>query len=299
VARVTSIDLPAYLRRLGLDDAGPVPAPSADWLARLHRAHVARVPYENLTIMVGRPHGIGADATVGRVLGGAGGYCFHLNGAFARLLAALGFDVRPHRADVRVSPDADPGEVTGNHLALTVHGLPTPDAPAGVWLADVGLGDGPAGPLPLRPGAYAQGALRYTLGPSPVAPGGWRFTHDASGGFAYIDIEAPVAPAGAFDDMHAFLSTSADSPFTGKVLAQRRDEHGVRRLRGCVFDRVAADGVRSRDVTEPGDWFAVLADEFGLTFDDVDPELRAALWQRTRQAHDEWRAAEATVSAGG
>ncbi|GAA1819153.1 arylamine N-acetyltransferase [Luedemannella flava] len=289
---MASIDIPAYLCRLGLDAGGPVPPPSAEWLAVLHRAHTARVPYENLTIQLGRPHGIATATAVRRVLAGAGGYCFHLNGAFAALLGALGFDVRRHRADVRRVTDPEPVGVNGNHLALTVHGLPTAAAPAGVWLVDVGLGDGPAGPLPRQPGEYAQGPFRYGLGPSVVAPGGWRFTHDPSGSFAGVDIEETLATPGAFADMHAYLGTSPDSPFVQVLTVQRRVGDGVRRLRGCVFERIDAAGTHGADVTTSRDWFALLADEFGLTLDDVDRDERAALWERTRHAHERWRAAE-------
>ncbi|WP_344082602.1 arylamine N-acetyltransferase family protein [Luedemannella helvata] len=288
------IDIAAYLRRLGLDD-GPVPPPSVDWLTRLHRAHVARVPYENLTIQLGRPHGIHRDAAVGRVLAGSGGYCFHLNGAFARLLGALGFDVRRHLAGVQPATSPAPVGATGNHLALTVHGLPTPAEPAGVWLVDVGLGDGPADPLPLRAGEYAQGPFRYALGESAAAPGGWRFGHDPLGSFIGFDMAGGLAPAGAFVDMHAYLSTSPDSPFVQKVIVQRRRAAGADRLRGCVFERVTADGVRGHDVTDPGEWFAILAEVFGLTLHDTDPDERAALWDRTWRAHTVWRATEVTA----
>lgn len=295
MARV-GIDIAAYLRRLGLDDdPARVPPPSADWLTRLHRAHVARVPYENLTIQLGRPHGIHRDAAVGRVLAGSGGYCFHLNGSFARLLGALGFDVRRHLAGVQPPGSPAPVGATGNHLALTVHGLPTPAEPAGAWLVDVGLGDGPADPLPLRAGQYAQGPFRYTLESSATVSGGWRFGHDLLGSFVGFDMAGDLAPAGGFVDMHAYLSTSPDSPFVQRLVVQRRHATGADRLRGCVFERVSADGVRGEDVATADEWFAILADVFGLTLDDADRDERAALWQRTWRAHAAWREAEVTA----
>ena len=97
----------AYLHRLGLD-AEP---PSVDALFRLHRAHVERVPYETLWIQLGEPWDIGPAASVVRIAtAGRGGYCFHLNGAFSELLAALG-TCRPTRIRTG-SGTSTPGSAT-------------------------------------------------------------------------------------------------------------------------------------------------------------------------------------------
>jgi arylamine N-acetyltransferase len=296
---VVPLDVSGYLRRLGLTDQltsdGRPPPPSAGWLAALHRAHVARVAYENIAIQLGRPPGIEPAAAAGRIVAGAGGYCFHLNGAFGALLRELGFRVRRHVAGVQVAAAAGPVGATGSHLALTVRGVPAPDAPDGVWLVDVGLGDGPAEPLPLAAGEYAQGPFRYRLAASEVERRGWRFGHDPLGSFVGFDMASAPATPGAFDGMHGYLSTSPDSPFVGKLVVQRRDAAGADRLVGCVLGRVDAGGAVSRDLTTRDDWYAALADVFGLTLDDVDHDERRALWERTWRAHQEWRATEAVA----
>ena len=85
--------LSAYLHRLGLD---PEP-PSVEALFRIHRAHVERVPYETTWIALGEQWSIDVDLSVERVaLGGRGGYCYHLNGSLARLLAMVGYQVSHH-----------------------------------------------------------------------------------------------------------------------------------------------------------------------------------------------------------
>lgn len=134
------IDVDGYLAVLGV--ARPA-APTAEALRALHRAQVERVPYETLDNQLGRPTGIGAAESVARILRGRGGYCFHLNGAFAALLTALGYDVTLHRAGVQDEVE-DPGGPGGDHLALTV-GL---DGER--WLVDTGLAGGMYEPLPLR-----------------------------------------------------------------------------------------------------------------------------------------------------
>ena len=116
----------AYLRRLEVD-AEP---PSADALFRIHRAHVDRVPYETTWIHLGEKWGIDTDAAVERIaLGGRGGYCFHLNGSFARLLSTLGYNVSLHVGGV-YGPDPGEHDLT-NHLVLLVDELPTAGNPAG------------------------------------------------------------------------------------------------------------------------------------------------------------------------
>src|SRR5690242_7789113 len=123
------IDVDGYLRRLGLQELAGA-APGAEGLRTLHRAHVERIPYENLDIWRGRPTPLDAAGSVNRVLQGRGGYCFHLNGAFALLLEALGYGVTRHVGGVQRRGGPAAG-ATGDHLALTVAG------PGGSWLVDV------------------------------------------------------------------------------------------------------------------------------------------------------------------
>ena len=127
----------AYLGRLGLE---PEP-PSVDALQRLHRRQVERVPYETMWIHAGEGWGIEPVDSVARVaLDRRGGYCFHLNGAFAELLTSLGYAVTRHVGGVHGPDGPDAAELT-NHLVLTVSDLPTDENPSGAWYVDAGLGD--------------------------------------------------------------------------------------------------------------------------------------------------------------
>ena len=172
----------AYLKRLGLERPGL--EPTLGTLNMLLSAHVDRVAYENLDIHMGRP----ADSlepahTAARIAhGGRGGYCFQLGGAFASLLASLGFEVSVHRATVRDDPAemgagppvADSPEALAelNHLAVVVHFAD------GLWLADVGLGDGPSKAVRLAdshthsepPFSYKVEQQPYGWYPTPPSP---------------------------------------------------------------------------------------------------------------------------------
>jgi len=287
---MSSLDTAAYLERLGLTT--PVP-PSAGALRALHQAHVERVPYEALEIQLGRPTSVDPYESAARILGRRrGGYCYHLNGAFSLLLETLGFDVVWHRAGVQNRSELEPvGAEIANHLALSVHGLPTPDCPSGAWLVDVGLGDALHAPLPLHEGEYVQGPFRYGLSRSRAEPGGWRLDHDPRGSFTGMDFRPVRATQDDFRARHVHLSTSPKSGFVRTCSVQRRDAGGVDLLTGCVLCRIGEDARPAQTLETSADWFAALADVFDLPLADVDARARGALWAKVRAAHETWIAA--------
>src|SRR5437762_14222540 len=97
----------AYLQRINYRGS---PEPNAQTLRELHRAHMLTVPFENLDIHLGRPITLGQAALFDKIVTRRrGGFCYELNGLFAALLRALGFDVtmlsaRVARADGSFGP---------------------------------------------------------------------------------------------------------------------------------------------------------------------------------------------------
>ncbi|MCA2225395.1 arylamine N-acetyltransferase family protein [Nonomuraea aurantiaca] len=273
-----------YLRRLGLPDLLAAP-PTAGNLRRLHVAHIERVPYEALEIWLGRPTTVDPAESAGRIIGGRGGYCYHLNGAFSLLLMELGYDVTRHVGGVQ-GRDGAPG-ITANHLVLTVRGLPSDDNPGGEWLADLGLGDALHEPLPLVAGVYRQGPFSFGLRHSEVAPGGWRFDHDPGGSFVGMDFDPAPTDMSAFTAMHQHLSTSRESGFVRVATVSRRDASGVDILRGLALSRVG-NGAHSITLPTARDYYAALSDVFGLHLDDVSQEEKDALFGRVHDAHEKW-----------
>jgi arylamine N-acetyltransferase len=275
------MDVAGYLRRLDIDDPGP---PTAANLDALHRAQVERIPYEAIEIQLGRPTTVDPHESAHRIVAHhRGGYCYHLNGAFSLLLQALGYDVTWHKGGVQNLASPQPVGATGNHLALTVKGLPSEDNPDGEWFVDAGLGDALHRPLPLREGRYRQGPFSYALRPSEVEAGGWRFDHTPGGSFIGMDFRPAEATQDDFEDRHHYLSTSPDSPFVRTCSVQRRDATGVDTLTGCVFERRPTG--ETRTIETRYEWFDVLNDVFDLPLHDID---RAALWRRVRTAHEAW-----------
>ncbi|HWS36110.1 MAG TPA: arylamine N-acetyltransferase [Actinoplanes sp.] len=272
-----SIDMPAYLNRLGLPELVGH-EPSVEALTALHQAHAERVPYEVMEIQLGRPTTVCPLESVRRIVAGRGGYCFHLNGAFSVLLRESGYQVARHYGGVQGWRDETAG-ATGGHLALTVSGLP-----GGDWLVDLGMGDGLHGPLPLVAGEYEQGPFRYGLRPSEAEPDGWRFDHDPAGSFRGMDFRTGKAVMSDFAAKHTEFSTSETSGFVRTPMAARRDATGVDVLRARNLRRVG-DGDTITELATAGDYFAALDGIFGMTFDEGE---RAVLWARATGSHDRW-----------
>ena len=274
-----------YLDRLGC----LVRPLSAEALAEIHRAQATLIPYETTWLHMGEPWGIDPHESIERIVNRRrGGYCFHLNGALAVLLEALGYQVTLHRGGVHHhGPSAAD---IGGHLVVLVHGLPTPANPGGTWYADTGLGDALHEPLPLLAGEYRQGPMRFRLGPSPDGIGDWRFERlgddDADGGMAPVSFEEATTATGAFEPAHERNTTSLDSPFVRMVTAQRRPRTGSTVLRGRVLTTRRGNDVHRRAVTDRAEWFALLAGGLGLPLtapgSGADPDALDRLWHHAR-----------------
>ncbi len=276
----------AYLARLGLE---PEPS-SVAALVRMHRAHVEHIPWETLWILTGERWGIDPTTSMRRIAyQGRGGYCYHLNGAFALLLRALGYDVTLHAGGV-FGPGGPADGDFPNHLVLTVHGLPTDDNPNGAWYVDAGLGDALHQPMPLRDVMEEQGPFRYALAATPGEIGDWRFTHDpAAGSFAGMAWRAAPVGTDIFAARHVTLSTSPESRFVRVLTVQRRDATGVDVLRGRLLQRIGANP--STTVLETrGDLAGALSGIFGLDPGSIDGGRLDTLWERIGRAHEAWLA---------
>jgi len=274
----------AYLARLGVH-VGP---PSAEMLRTLVRRQAERVPYETLWIQSGELWGIDPGESARRIaLTSRGGYCYHLNGALGMLLHSLGYAVQGHVGGVHVSAGPDP-DAMGNHLVLTVTGLPSGSNPSGAWYVDTGLGDALHEPLPLRLGTYVQEPFLLAL--ERFGDNGWHLSHDPAGGFSGMNWTPDPAQQSDFEATHAQLSTSPESGFVQVAMAERRDATGVDVIRGLVLARVGKGAFTDEPVTRKQEWFDLLADAFGLRFDASPPGAADQLWDTVLAAHRRWEA---------
>ena len=180
------MDVGAYLHRIGL--ARP-PEPTLDGLAELALAHLYAVPFENLDIAAGRPLALEPDALYDKiVVRRRGGFCYELNGLFARLLRELGFEITLLAGQTVDPTDGTPGPERA-HLVLRVD-LDQP------WLVDVGWGEAYRRPLALRDGATHVDPLigSYRLG-------------ERDGRWELVEL---LEPEGTARDVHVRIDPAAE-----------------------------------------------------------------------------------------
>jgi N-hydroxyarylamine O-acetyltransferase len=206
-----SFALSAYLHRIGAgEEAG---------LAGVHRAHVTSIPFENLDPHRGVPVSLElGDLHRKLVQERRGGYCFEHNLLLAQGLRALGAEVEPMLARVRLGrPRNAPRPRT--HLVLRVH------ADGAVWLADVGFGNGTLlEPIPFGPGAeHEQSGWRFRLvqdGPEHVLQ-----TADEAGWTDVYGFVPEPVPAIDIETSNWFTCTNPRSPFVaGLIIAVNRPD---------------------------------------------------------------------------
>lgn len=247
------MDAAAYLARIGYHGSLE---PNAATLRAIHRAHMLAVPFENLDIYGSRRWlELDEAAFFAKVVGERrGGFCYELNGLFAALLRALGFQVDLLSARVmkgnREGPEFD-------HLALLVHLEER-------WLADVGFGDSSLIPLRLDD-------------PSPQGEpaGGFRLMHD-DGQWAMCGLTdagkwveryrftLTPHPLEDFAGMCAFHQTSPDSSFTQNRVCSLPVEGGRITLSGNRLTLIA-DGKRTmRRLANDAEFSACLAEHFAI-----------------------------------
>lgn len=143
----------AYLQRINY--SGPLD-PTSETLRLLQVAHLLAVPFENLSIHSGEAIVLDDAVLFDKIVHRRrGGFCYELNGLFAALLRALGYEVAMLSAQVansqgKFGPDFD-------HMALMV----TLDVR---WLVDVGFGDSFLEPLRLEEsGEQIQGERAFRI----------------------------------------------------------------------------------------------------------------------------------------
>ncbi len=221
---MASATLAAYFERIKW--TGDAPA-TEKTLARLLRAHMTAIPFENLDVLLGRPVRLDLASLKAKLIDNRrGGYCFEHTTLFAAMLEALGFDVSRHSA--RVVRFLPRDRAPRSHMFLTVN------LPEGVFVVDPGFG-GPAAtfPVPLVDVAVAGEKTHWMARDGDF----WVFRCQGEQGatdawVSTLEHDLPVD----FDVSNHYMSTHPNSPFTKGVMASIFTENG----------RV---GVMNRDVT--------------------------------------------------
>ncbi len=214
---VDSLDLPAYLRTVGVTERPP----SLEALIELQAAHVRTFPFENIDVLLRRHRGVALPVVQEKFLGrGRGGYCFEHATLFAAVLERLGYDVRRHLGRV-----GDVATTARTHCVVLVR------VDGRRYLTDPGFGMSLLRPIELLDGAEVDdGGWRYRVhrrGEGAAGPvwelhrlreAGWELMHTTD--------ELPLVPVDLVIGHH-FTSTFSGSHFTTELVVARHlaDRH--------------------------------------------------------------------------
>ena len=251
---IDRLDLNAYLRRI---DYASDTTPTAQTLARLHRAHLAAIAFENLDIVLGRGVDVELDSVQAKLVHRRrGGYCYEHALLFAAVLERLGYAV--DRLLARVGGDVERPRAR-THMALQVH------AGAERWLADVGFGSGLLEPLSFdAAGAHTQGGWTFEL--APTGAGAWQLRERQGQDWVtrYSLDQQRLHPADVVMANH-FTSTYPRSPFVGQLVVVRRDADSTRQLIGRRLTVTLPDQSTDERRLSDREFADALRETFGLS----------------------------------
>ncbi|HEX2996276.1 MAG TPA: arylamine N-acetyltransferase [Anaerolineales bacterium] len=255
------MDIPLYLARIRYT---PPLQPDAQTLRGLHRAHMLNVPFENLDIGLKRPIRLSEAALWNKIIvQRRGGFCYELNGLFARLLKEIGFQVTYLNARV-YNREGSLG-IDFDHLTLLVQ---VPDQSAR-WLADVGFGDSFTEPLSFdEPGEQVQGLRVYRLEQTPGGYITWKRNYDGIWERQYFFDLIPRDFPADYETACLYHQTSPQSSFTrGSIISKATPEGRVSLEDGWLI--VTRNGQRMERAVESKDEHrALLKQHFAVTLPD-------------------------------
>jgi N-hydroxyarylamine O-acetyltransferase len=253
---VDELDLDAYLRRIGV---------SEPTLHNIHTAHVATIPFENITVLLGETPRLDLPALQAKLVGRRrGGYCYEHNLLYSAALERLGIPVTRLAARSEINTDRVRPR-THMMLVATVNGER--------WLTDVGWGAGGfLEPIPLAEGTVTQGVWTYRL---VCADGVWLFQLEGRDGWEnmYRFAIERTYPAD-YEMANHYTATWPHSPFRQRLVAQRPASTHRLKLTGNVRTVTDPDGATEEQTLTREEVLASLAEDFGVELND---EERAGL----------------------
>jgi N-hydroxyarylamine O-acetyltransferase len=258
----------SYLTRIGF--VGPA-QPDLATLRRIQRGHLEHIPYENLDVQIGRRVTLDPQEAFEKLVNSPrGGWCYEMNTVFLSALQAIGFRVMPMTGAV-MRAERGPTAI-GNHLVLSVE-LDQP------YLVDVGLGDGPGEPVPMREGSYRQQWRLLRL--ERLDDGWWRLHNDANAFATAFDFKHQPVDWDLLAGKCSWLQTAPESRFVQNAICMRHLPNGIVALVGRVLKTVGEAGVKSRLVSSAEEYVETLATSFGIRL----PEA-AGLWPVILSRHE-------------
>jgi N-hydroxyarylamine O-acetyltransferase len=255
-----AFDLDTYLDRIGW--AGEIRQDLRS-LTGLLGAHMARIPFENLDVLLGRPIRLDLERVQEKLVRARrGGYCFEHGTLFAAALEALGFEPARHTARVVVVVPRSAAPRT--HMFLSV------PVAEGTFVVDPGFGAlAPRVPVPLLEGEPARVAdeahwmvrdgrdwiLRAQVGEKGVDA--WVST---------LEVENPVD----FEMGNHFTSTHPASPFVNRIMMRALTADGRVSVMNRDVNIWHGNRAEARQMADRAALRSLLIEHFGFDLPEVE-----------------------------
>ena len=251
------LNIAAYLERINYHGSL---IPNAQTLRELQVAHLLTVPFENLSIHAGEPIILQNTALFEKIVTRRrGGFCYELNGLFASLLSALGFEVVMLSAEVATKaggfgPNFD-------HMTLMV-------VLEDRWLVDVGFGDTFREPLLIdERGEQVQNERSYRIAwDDPYLVVLQRINSEGNQAWKTeyrFTLEPHQYPD--YAEMCQYHQTSPESHFTRGRLCSKATPDGRLTLSDMKFIRTTRSGERQESLASNQEQYdQALRDHFGI-----------------------------------
>lgn len=255
----SEIDIDAYFARIRYVGSRE---PTLDVLHAILGHHTAAIPFENLDVLQGRHIRLDAASLQQKLVRERrGGYCFEQNGLLLLVLTALGFQVTPLSARVRI---AHPRDFTPprTHLFIRIEIAGEP------WLADVGTG-GLSLTAAIRFDDMSEQATPHE--PRRIIREDGRYFHQVKLGDEWSDVcefTGEEMPPIDRELANWWTSTNPGSTFHQNLMVACAGPDGTRRtiLNRELTIRRGVRIIEQRELVTPAELLEVLAQHFELYF---------------------------------
>jgi N-hydroxyarylamine O-acetyltransferase len=263
---MSAFDLDAYLARIGWSGSTE---PTLDTLSGLTRAHITRIPFENVDVLLGRGIRIDLDSIVKKmVVAARGGYCFEHGTLFQAVLQRLGFTLTAHAARVVV--------IVPRHQSPRTHMFLTVEIAGERFVVDPGFGGHTAlVPVPLREGAEVRdGSDRHRM---VKYADEWVLEAEVDGTMtplwmATLEPQLPVD----FELANHWVSTAAGSPFVNRLMLRALTPAGRTSVMNRDVTVLSAGKTEKYQLANRQALRTLLGEHFGFDLPDVE-QLRVPM----------------------
>ncbi|MEP0985844.1 arylamine N-acetyltransferase [Ekhidna sp.] len=260
--KAQKIDVRAYLERIHLDQEGP----SFKYLKKLQKAHLQKIPFENLDIHYNTKIILDYQKVFYKVvIKKRGGFCYELNGLFYHLLYHLGFECFLISCKVWNKEKGEFGKPF-DHMAIVVV------IDEEKWLVDVGFGEGLISPLKIVVGISQMDYTKYwKIETDPDENLILKESTDSVHYWSKLLFTLEERQLIQFIEMCDFHQSSPDSPFTQKKLITKLTDSG----RVTLTDRVLK--INEMGITEEtpilheDDFLSKLEHHFDISYQQLTP----------------------------